>query len=100
MVLTPQIDSFIPGWAYDEPKKKKKTRPPGTKSKRSKKDAVSGVSAAIEDAGGELTPAKAEDGSGDADEPIKATTTATESQMVNGLRNRQSATVEEIDDEE
>ncbi|KAK8870068.1 hypothetical protein IAR55_000638 [Kwoniella newhampshirensis] len=76
------FDSFRPGWAYDEPKKKKKKRVPGTKSSK-KSD-----------------PAAVDDQSV---EPATAAATGAESAPtsdVTGLRPRQSATIEEVNDDE
>ncbi|KAK4683781.1 translocation protein SEC62, partial [Tremellales sp. Uapishka_1] len=75
------VDSFIPGWAYDDPPKKKKKKTPGVKSARSEKGK----------AASETEPA-----SGD----LSATTSATETKAPEGVRQRQSATVEEIEDDE
>ncbi|WWD15638.1 hypothetical protein CI109_100060 [Kwoniella shandongensis] len=75
------FDSFKPGWAYDEPKKKKKKRVPGTSSSKSSKKSVDGP----------------------VDTVPSATASGTESAPVSdvsGLRSRQAATIEEIDDDE
>ncbi|ORY23697.1 translocation protein Sec62-domain-containing protein [Naematelia encephala] len=81
------VDSFIPLWAYDEPKRKKK-RAPGTSSK-SKRTPKPTASPPVETATEET--------------PIAAQSSATEitpSIVSGGLKHRQSATVEEIEDDE
>ncbi|OCF31475.1 translocation protein SEC62 [Kwoniella heveanensis CBS 569] len=90
------FDSFRPTWAYDEPKKKKKRVAP-SKSKKAKispsasteqvpATATAGVNGdeAAEATGVEARPAAASEAPGNG----------------GGLRNRQAATIEEIEDDE
>lgn len=82
-----QVDSFIPLWAYDEPKKKKK-RPAGSakdggkrrKEKKAGADAGPGVGAEGEGAGAGASSAL--------ETPVP------------GNATRRSATIEEIEDDE
>ncbi len=77
------MDSFIPTWAYDEPKKKKKRV--GAKSSRDK------PAKADAENGGEAASAV----------PVVGASSATEENIsMGGMKHRQAATVEEIDDEE
>jgi hypothetical protein len=82
--LTPQVDSFIPGWAYDEPPKKKKKRIPGT-TRRSKEKTDSAPDHADDDAPTEVVTSPAQPEL----EPVGQ-----------AVRHRQAATVEEIEDDE
>jgi len=70
----PQFDSFVPVWAYDEPKQKKKKVKSSSKKSKSEKS-----------------------GQG---EEIQGKSSATEVNGTQGLSQRQGATVEEIDDDE
>lgn len=109
-----QIDSFIPVWAFDEPKKKKK-RPtaPGQSSSSSKKRSTASGAGPMHIAGGDLMgaqPAQAElksvvgdaAGSGSAAGGSKATkaTGVQTGAQTGGVRHRQAATIEEIEDDE
>ncbi|KAK6902565.1 translocation protein SEC62 [Kwoniella mangroviensis CBS 10435] len=100
------FDSFRPGWAYDEPKKKiKKKKAVGgvTPSKKSKTPTAGGVEAidALTHAAGADEPPAGSPGS-----PTEASATgvqinpASESNNQGGLRSRQAATIEEIEDDE
>jgi len=69
-----QFDSFVPVWAYDEPKQKKKKVKSSSKKSKSEKS-----------------------GQG---EESQGKSSATEINGTQGLSQRQGATVEEIDDDE
>ncbi|KAI9638647.1 putative endoplasmic reticulum receptor [Dioszegia hungarica] len=111
------IDSFIPVWAYDEPKKKKKRAIPGGSSssggkKRSAAGGVNGITPGpMHIAGGDLMgaqPAQAEmkpivgdaAGAGSAAGGAGAKAKVSGVQMNGGgeVRHRQQATVEEIEE--
>ena len=70
----PQFDSFVPVWAYDEPKQKKKKVKSSSKKSKSEKS-----------------------GQG---EESQGKSSVTEINGTQGLSQRQGATVEEIDDDE
>lgn len=76
-----QFESFVPVWAYDEPKQKKK-KSKSSSSKRSSKSS-----------GGEKS-------AGEEGEASKGQSSATDLPSTAGLSQRQGATVEEIDDDE
>ncbi|WWC85167.1 uncharacterized protein L201_000024 [Kwoniella dendrophila CBS 6074] len=105
------FDSFRPGWAYDEPKKKggakKKKVVGGTKDKKSKtavpNEDSTGLEQPIEELSKATNAGEPPSGSaGDSAEASKATTVtgAEVNPSQNGLRSRQAATIEEIDDDE
>jgi hypothetical protein len=71
-----QFDSFVPVWAYDEPKQKKKKVKSSSKKSKSEKLGQ-----------GEETQSQGK-------------SSATEINGTQGLSQRQGATVEEIDDDE
>ena len=70
-----QFDSFVPVWAYDEPKQKKKKVKSSSKKSKSEK-------------------------SGQEESQSQGKSSATEINGTQGLSQRQGATVEEIDDDE
>jgi hypothetical protein len=82
-----QFESFVPTWGYDEPKKKKK-RPDGTPSKRSKGEKSSEKADASE---------KAEPSTGKSTATPAVNGTATDG---DSLRSRKAATIEEINDDD
>ncbi|WWC69784.1 uncharacterized protein I206_103727 [Kwoniella pini CBS 10737] len=98
------FDSFRPGWAYDEPKKKLKKKTPGTKLVKKSKTSPPTTSAgdpmeALDQAAGTSdSPAES------AGNPTEASATGAEVNpnptSAEGLRNRQAASIEEIDDDE
>jgi translocation protein SEC62 len=89
-----QVDSFIPLWAYDEPKKKKK-RPAGSAKdggKRRKDKKVGGEAGAAAGAGAGVGTEGAGAGAG--------VSSALETPVQVGNVTRRSATIEEIEDDE
>ncbi|OXG79809.1 translocation protein SEC62 [Cryptococcus neoformans A2-102-5] len=100
------FDSFRPTWAYDEPKKKKKRVTPGSSSSSSKSSRKAKISssASTEQVWPTATAAAAavngDDAPGSA-RAAKATSVETQPAAGNGgLRSRQAATIEEIEDDE
>ncbi|WRT66822.1 uncharacterized protein IL334_003785 [Kwoniella shivajii] len=95
------FDSFRPGWAYDEPKKKKKKRsstvPSSNKKSKIPQSASEEPIDSLAHAAGAGDPAAGSPGS-----PTTASATGVEvTPNPNGvLRNRQAATIEEIDDDD
>ncbi|KAK1924584.1 translocation protein Sec62-domain-containing protein [Papiliotrema laurentii] len=88
------FDSFVPVWAYDEPKKKRRVKKDGSSKSSRSKSARSKV-------GGTSTPAEGTtEGEAEA-ESVEAKSSAVEvNGGVSGSVERRSATVEEIDDDE
>ncbi|WVQ98428.1 hypothetical protein IAU59_005551 [Kwoniella sp. CBS 9459] len=99
------FDSFRPTWAYDEPKKKKKRVTPGSgSSSKSKKSKIS-PSASTEQV--PAAGAAAAEGGDEGEKAAEATgvetrptAVAAEANGTGGLRNRQAASIEEIEDDE
>ncbi|KAL7422093.1 Translocation protein S62 [Cryptotrichosporon argae] len=89
------VDSFIPLWAYDEPKKKKRR----VGDKRSKK---AGAVAAdpTADLADHAEPGEPAAGPVAADTSTATSTAAEPVAPAPGLRSRQAATIEEIEDED
>ncbi|WWC61484.1 uncharacterized protein I303_104068 [Kwoniella dejecticola CBS 10117] len=101
------FDSFRPGWAYDEPKKKLKKKAPGAKSSANKKSKSSPpATAAREDSIEDFSKAAGagEPPSGSAGSPTEAGATGAEitpnPASTAELRSRQAASIEEIDDDQ
>jgi translocation protein SEC62 len=110
-LLTHQVDSFIPLWAWDEPKKKK-LRKVGEKRHKSKGDKAikaappaAALSAAAPGSGPTPAQAAAEAAAAPAPAAAGAESAASPSAATSALpaapqlRHRQAATVEEVDDE-
>jgi hypothetical protein len=78
---THQFESFVPVWAYDEPKQKKKKVKSSKKSSKSEKSSGGG------------------EGEGEAESQGQTSATEPHTSQA-GLSHRQGATVEEIDDDD
>lgn len=112
-----QVDSFIPGWEWDEPKKKKlrkigEKRSKKVRGEKSSEKAPVAPPSAIPSAIGAADPAAAAAeaaaapaaGNADAESGVASTTQSTGTTTATAppattARSRQAATVEEVDDE-
>ena len=87
MLTLDQFESFVPLWAFDEPKKKKKKVKSGSKKGEKRGEA---------EGSGDGEGA----GAGDAGSSEGKTTGAEVNPSSGGLTQRQGATIEEVEDDE
>ncbi|WOO83403.1 Translocation protein SEC62 [Vanrija pseudolonga] len=97
------VDSFIPLWAWDEPKKKKLRKVGEKRSKKERAPAAAAAAPAVAAAPAAAAPATAAPTTpAPAPTPVAASTGASTATApaASAPRHRQAATVEEVEDEE